>query len=161
MVLKRLWTQQHLFKRVSYKARWPRSQARPDCVPVQRPPSMNRFLDRTQGLYSEGNSTSTLKTPTFTRKNKVRKGLSQNFLCLLCGIKATHNKQLLWYQKFSPGKDHFPNQNGFIFISRCISHSRWMGTQCNVEFQSENSFTSFGSLKWSFSSRNSKVGEIS
>lgn len=47
---------------------------------------MNRFLDRTQGLYSEGDSTPTLKTPTFTRKNKVRKGLSQNFLCLLCGI---------------------------------------------------------------------------
>lgn len=140
MVSHKLRNQQYLVKRGSHKARWLQSQGHPDCVLAQCPTDMNRFLDRTQGLHGEGHSTPTLKTPTFTRKNQVRKSLSSTFLCLLWGIKATLNKQLLWYRKFSSGKDHSPNQNGFIFILKCISHSRWIGTQCNMEFQSENNF---------------------
>lgn len=109
----------------------------PDCVEAQRLPRQNRCLDGTHGLHGEGDSAPTLMSQT--HKSKARKGLSQSRLCLW-GYQG-HSQWATVGQLLTPGKDHSPHQNGFIFTLKGISLSRWMATMYNMEFRVKTTFS--------------------
>lgn len=92
---------------------WLRSQICPDCVPAQRLPSQNTFLDRTHGLPGEV-TVRQLWSPrqSYTRAKEEKPSPVSTSAFAVVGPLSMDN---CCDSGFTPGKDHSLNPNGFVF----------------------------------------------